>query len=129
MPNDEALKVVELVSRRERHGLRIWAILTGALWTITAAYLAVLILGYLVFVHPVVDELLIGGEPPATSHRAHADAFITGLKALLYWPLTLIAAAGCTMAFTIVSRRTTLRLIHESLADISDQLRQLAQAP
>ena len=124
-----ARPVAELIVRRERRRVGAWAVTTAVLWAITGLYLLVLIFTYLSIIHPAVNELLTGGELSPQSRQEHATAIIGGLKALCWWPILLIVAAGCTTWFTLASRRATLRQIQASLAQISDQLRQMAREP
>ncbi len=119
--------IVDLITARERKRVQRWAILTVALWLITALYFAVLLWGYLVFVHPAIQELLAHDEPDPQRFKTHMRVLITGLTALLYWPALLLLAAGCTTWFTIVSRRATLRQIQASLAQIADHLQGLRE--
>ncbi len=114
--------IVDLITTREKKRVRRWAILTVALWLITALYFAVLLWAYLVFVHPAIHELLSHDEPDPQRFKTHMRVLITGLTALLYWPALLLLAAGCTTWFTIVSRKATLRQIQASLAQIADHL-------
>ncbi len=119
--------IVDQITARERRRVRRWAILTVALWLMTALYFAVLLWGYLVFVHPAIQELLAHDEPDPQRFKTHMRVLITGLTALLYWPALLLLAAGCTTWFTIVSRRATLRQIQASLAQIADHLQGLRE--
>jgi hypothetical protein len=120
--------IVDQISARERKRVRRWAILTVALWLITAMYFAVLLWGYLVFVHPAIQELLARDEYDPERFKTHMRVLIAGLTALLYWPASLLLAAGCTTWFTIISRRATLRQIQASLAQIGEHLRSLSES-
>ncbi len=126
--NLTAPTIVDLITARERKRVRRWAILTVALWLITALYFAVLLWGYLVFVHPAIQELLAHDEPDPQRFKTQMRVLIGGLTALLYWPALLLLAAGCTTWFTIVSRRATLRQIQASLAQIADHLQGLRES-
>jgi hypothetical protein len=136
MPNEEqrqdesdARPVAEAIVRRERWRVRLWATATAGLWVVTTAYLLILVLTYLVLLHPVVNELVTGSEMSDRARQEFATAIIDWVRALLWWPVTLIVAAAATTWFTLASRRATLRQIQASLAAISAQLRQLAPGP
>jgi hypothetical protein len=122
-----ALTIVDLITTRERKRVRRWALLTIAFWLIAASYFAVLLWAYLVFVHPAMQELLTHSEPDPLRFKTHMRVLISGLTALLYWPASLLLAAGCTTWFTIVSRRATLRQIQASLAQIADHLQSMRE--
>ncbi len=96
---------------------------------ITAAYLLILVFTYLVLLHPAVNEFVTGGEMSDRARQDFATAIIDWIWALLWWPITLIVAAGATTWFTLASRRATLRQIQTSLAQISAQLTRLAPEP
>ncbi|MHC4100316.1 MAG: hypothetical protein ACYTGY_01805 [Planctomycetota bacterium] len=121
--------MAETIVRRERRRMGAWAVVTSAFWVVTAAYLLILVFSYLAFVHPAVNELLTGGELSPQARQDYAAVIIGGLKALLWWPITLIAAAACTTLFTLASRRATLRQIQASLVEISEQLKQIVPEP
>ncbi len=117
--------IVDQVTACERKRVQRWAILTVALWLITALYFAVLLWAYLVFVHPAIHEVLAHDEPAPQRFKTQMRILITGLTALLYWPALLLLAAGSTTWFTIISRRATLRQLQASLAQIADHLQSL----
>jgi hypothetical protein len=124
-----APRVAEAVMRRQRRWVWAWAIATAALWAITALYLLVLVGIYLVLVHPAVNELLTGGELGPVAQQEINTLIVNTVKALFLWPVALTAAAICTILFTLASRRATLRQIQASLAEISAQLKQMAEQP
>lgn len=118
---------VERVMRRERWRVRRWAIATAALWIITAAYLLGMLLVYAVFLHPRVHEHFTSAPDLAERGEPGMMGMLVLLKASLWWPALLFAAAVCTTLFTLASRRATLRQIQASLAEISAQLHELAK--
>jgi hypothetical protein len=118
---------VERVMRRERRRVRWWAIVTVALWVITAAYLLGLIVFYAVFLHPRFHEFFTAPDIDAEFMKPGMMALFTLLKAVLWWPAILFAAAVSTTLFTLASRRATLRQIQTSLAEISAQLKSLKE--
>jgi hypothetical protein len=116
------------VIRRERRRVRWWAAATAAAWIVTALYFLVLLWAYMVFIHPYLHEFLTNPEIRDEVRTEHAYVLIGGLKALLFWPVLLLLAAGCTTLFTLAARRATLRQIQHSLAEISAQLKGLTTA-
>jgi hypothetical protein len=132
MPNEEkrqdesdARPVAESIVRRERCRVRLWATLTAGLWLLTSAYLLTLVFTYMLLFHPAVNEFVTGGEMNDRARQDFAGAIIDWLWALLWWPITLVVAAAGSIWFTLASRRATLRQIQASLAQISDQLKQM----
>jgi hypothetical protein len=133
MPNEEtrrdesdARPVAESIVRRERRRVRLWAVATTGLWVLTAAYLLILVFTYLALLHPAVNEFVTGGEMNDQARQDFAGAIIDWIWALLWWPITLVVAAGCTTWFTLASRRATLQQIQASLAQISEHIKQMA---
>ncbi|MHC4141291.1 MAG: hypothetical protein ACYSUF_05185 [Planctomycetota bacterium] len=136
MPNEEkrqdesdARSVAESIVRRERWRVRLWAAATAGLWVVTAAYLLILVFTYMLLLHPAVNEFVTGGEMNDRAREDFAAAIIDWLWALLWWPITLVVAAAGSIWFTLASRRATLRQIQASLAQISDQLKQMVPEP
>ncbi|MFQ5807551.1 MAG: hypothetical protein ACE5I3_13980 [Phycisphaerae bacterium] len=124
-----ASPLVDRIVRRERWRVRWWAIATAALWIITAAYLLGLLWFYAVFIHPVMHEYFTSEYVAPDAMKPHMLVVIALLKALLWWPGLLFAAAVCTTFLTLASRRATLRQIQASLTEISVQLKALASKP
>jgi hypothetical protein len=121
--------IVDEITRRERRRVRVWAIASGALWVLAAAYLLGLLWFYVCFLHPVFHEYFTSGEINPDVIKPRMTLVITLLKALLWWPGLLFLAAASTTLFTLASRRATLRQIQASLAEISAQLKGLAAKP
>jgi hypothetical protein len=124
-----ATPIVDQIARRERRRVRCWAVATGVLWIVTAAYLLGLLCVYMVFLHPRFNEFLTSEKTGPAQMQEFAPVFISWLKALLVWPLLLFAAAACTTIFTLASRRATLRQIQSNLTQISEQLKALTGKP
>ncbi len=121
---------VEAVIRRERRRVRWWAVATAVLWGLAALYFFGLLLAYLTWLHPVVNEFVTSKElDPAGVMQPRMMVVTKLLIAMLYWPAFLCVAAACTLFFTLASRRATLKQIQVSLADISEQLRRLSEKP
>jgi hypothetical protein len=136
MPDEEqrraesdARPMAESIVRRERWRVRLGAAVTAGLWVATAAYLLILVYSYLYLLHPVVNELLTGGELNERTRQDFSVAIITWFRALAWWPITLVVAAAAATWFTLASRRATLRQIQASLTDISEQLRRMVPEP
>ena len=122
-----AMPDVDRIMRRERWRVRAWAAATVVAWLLTAFYLFGLVGFYVTFIHPVMHEYFTSTQPVSPGViEPRMRVIILLLKALLYWPLALTAAAACTTGFILASRRATLRQIQASLAEISAQVRQLA---
>jgi hypothetical protein len=121
--------MAESIARRGRRRVRFWAAAAGGLWVVTAAYLLILVFLYLLFLNPPVHALLTGCELGEQARENFAAAIIDWLRALLWWPATLVVAAAGTIWFTLASRRATLRQIQAGLADISAQLERMAAGP
>lgn len=118
--------IVDEITRRERRRVCIWAIATGVLWVLAAAYLLALLWFYMCFLHPIIHEYFTSGDLDPNEIKPPLNVMITLLKALLWWPGLLFLAAASTTLFTLASRRATLRQIQASLAEISEQLRDLS---
>lgn len=115
---------VERIILRERKRVRWWAIATAGLWIITAALFFAICYVYMVFVNPLVVELLTASNENWGQLRS---ATFYGLSALLVWPILLFLSAACTTGFILASRRATLRQIQADLARITEQLKALAE--
>jgi hypothetical protein len=62
---------------------------------------------------------------PVQSMKPHFALLANLVRAALGWPVLLFAAAASTTAFTLTSRRATLRQIQASLAEIGAEMRRL----
>jgi cytoskeletal protein RodZ len=118
---------VEQIVRRQRRYVRYWAIATALLWIIAVAYLLGLLSFYAVFIHPIIHEYFTTPDVDVNAVKPPLAVALVLLKAVLWWPALLLAAAACTTAFTLASRRATLRQIHASLTEISSQLKELSR--
>ena len=121
-----ATPIVDRITLRERRRMRWWMIVTVAAWCLTALYFLALLWTYAVLIHPVLNEFLTNAEYRQTDLHHHTRTMVICLKALLLWPALLLVAAGCTTAFTMASRRATLRQIQASLELIADRLKELS---
>lgn len=121
--------IVDEITRHERRRVRRWAIATGVLWVLAAAYLLGLVWFYAVFLHPIFHDYFTSGDLNPDEIKPPMTVMITLLKVLLWWPGLLFLAAASTTLFTLASRRATLRQIQASLAQISAQLERLAATP
>jgi hypothetical protein len=117
------------IIRRERWRVRLWATATIGLWIATAFYLFGLLWFYAMMIHPVINEFFTTDYVDPSAMKPRMAVIAKLLLAALYWPALLVLAGTCTLFFTLASRRATLRQIQAHLADISAQLRELAQRP
>ena len=117
------------IIRRERRRVRCWAIATVGLWVVTALYLFGLLWFYAMIIHPVIHEFFTTEDVDPGAMKPRMEIIAKLLLAMLYWPALLVLAGTCTLFFTLASRRATLRQIQAQLADISTQLREMAQRP
>jgi hypothetical protein len=117
--------IVDEVTRRERRRVRVWAVATGVLWVLAAAYLLGLLWFYVCFLHPVFHEYFTRADVTPEAMQPRMRVVFMLLKALLWWPGLLFLAAASTTLFTLASRRATLRQIQASLAEISEQVKSL----
>lgn len=99
---------------------------TMALWITTTAYFVGLLWIHLVFVHPALHEILTLQDSPLGDQRQQGTFVVWELTAFMLWPILLFLAATCTIAFTLVSRKATLRQIQTGLSEISEQIRLLS---
>lgn len=113
------------IQRAQRRRVLIWGVLTAVLWVLAAAFLVAWLYSYLVYLHPIFNELLTGGPVPPEGVRLTAPWLIVWLKVLLWWPVLLLAAGGSTVGLLLYSRRVTLRQIQQNLAQISAALERL----
>lgn len=113
---------IQDVVHRENRRMALWTATTAVLWVVTAAYFIALWLCYMVFVHPVLHELLSEEELNAALLDNVKEVLLIGLRAVVVWPILLLVSASCTTWLVLTSRRSTLRQIQANLALISDQL-------
>ncbi|MEW6746263.1 MAG: hypothetical protein AB1486_26275 [Planctomycetota bacterium] len=118
------------VIARERLRVRLWAIATIVLWTLTAAMVIVTLIAYTTFIHPALVHSL---QQLASDSKA-SDRLVPLTWALFYgswtvvvvWSGLLLLAAASTVRLVFITRRATLSQIRESLAEISEQIRKLS---
>jgi hypothetical protein len=114
--------------RRERLRMGLWTGATLFLWGLAATACIANMMGFMVFFYPLLTQMV-----QESTKRPDHGRFVMGVLAdyLFYaniiWPLLLTAAAACTVLFILRSRRATLRQIQASLAEISAEVRQLAE--
>jgi hypothetical protein len=104
----------------------VWAAATASLWVITTLYLFGLLWFYAIFLHPSIHEFITTEHVTPEAMKLRMSLVARLLLASLPWPGLLLLASTCTLFFTLASRRATLRQIQTSLADISAQMRELA---
>jgi hypothetical protein len=134
----EAERVAAEVRRREARRVRSLSVLTIALWIISVFLIAALALPALAKMKQVGIALQQPGpDGKPLSAQAIADLLALTLPGLLAVGvlmlgmalLTGLLASICTVALSLTIRRVTLRQISESLARISDQIRDAKTPP
>ena len=130
--------------RRQQRWLKTLAGIALGFWVLTVAGGVAILVCYTVFVQPKEKQLMrdmelrqqaaINGTPPPTPITAEQ---VQGIQVTMSWVIMkgVLIVTGCllllsigtvlTLALVIANRRVTLRQINHSLAQISDQLRQL----
>ena len=108
------------------------AALTVVLWSAVALGAACYCWCFMTYTYPLVKFL---ATATTESRLALSDAVwnelqITGEATLVgtyVWAVLVVMAAVCTVLFILASRRATLRQIHGSRAELSQQLRTLSE--
>lgn len=128
--DSKAIRDAEL--RREQSGARRWAIGATAMWILVAGLLGLIHWAALVFVYPK----LIHTWTEAAGLTEDANRELTGALATIVqmataahiiWAVLLLLASAMTIKLVLASRRATLGQIQASLAEMSEQLGELAQ--
>ncbi len=125
----------ERLPKRVRHAKQTaWflAALTVALWAAVALGAACYCWCFMTYIFPLL-KLLATASPDtqaALSDVVWNELQLTGEATLVgtyLWAVLVVMAAVCTVLFILASRRATLRQIHGSLAELSDQLRAISE--
>jgi hypothetical protein len=134
---DDLRPIVEQVARRDRRRIRLLASATIALWVLAILFVPAV---FLPLAAKIKYHLIVLGELASTTHPALADVrrdsiprlveMILVVTAIMIGAmlLTSLLASICTVALALTIRRVTLRQVTASLAQISEQLRQLRRA-
>jgi hypothetical protein len=118
--------------KREQSRVRGWTIGAIAMWILVAGLLGLIHWAALVFVYPK----LIHTWTEAAGLAEDANRELTGALATIVqmataahiiWAVLLLLASAMTIKLVLASRRATLGQIQASLAEMSEQLRELAQ--
>jgi hypothetical protein len=122
-------QLTQQILERDRRRIRFLAVLTTFFWSLTAVGVVLLCPFYVMMVAPRLRAYQAGRAQLANDWNDWA----TVVDAAAYWSLactaSLLLAAICTVLLILASRRATLRQINASLVEISEQLKQLRQAP
>lgn len=128
-PSSDARDQAERVIRRDRRMVRSLTAATVVLWLLAALGVIVIHFGFLVFFLPKINELLQHPHDPKTAsqwedvvyHFSRLSVPIVSVSVS-----AMLLAALTTILLVFASRRATLRQIQASLAQISEQLRLIA---
>jgi type VI protein secretion system component VasF len=113
--------------RREQRRVGLWAALALLGWGAVAAYGVASTYFFLVFIYPKLAQFAQSESPARLDHEFTGILAYAILVSNIIWPVLLLAAAALTVVFVLKSRRATLRQIQVSLAEISAEVRQLAE--
>jgi len=117
----DAEAVVQQAIAQARRRVRAWGWAAVILWIFVGVHFFVL-RAAIIFVR------YFNYPTRLQEGRGYPDTFwVTSNIASLLWPVFLCAAALCTMQFIFVSRQATLRQIQAELADISAEIKRLAE--
>lgn len=119
-------EIAARVFRRDRLIIRILAGGTILLWAIAAAGILTFNIGFMTYLFPLIKRWAATGVADNRLPVAAVQLMYTyGSPVLTASACALILAAIGTVALILFSRRASLRQINQSLAIISDQLRDL----
>lgn len=131
-PRRLAAKVLE----RGRWHIRLLAALTVLLWLVAAAGVFWVLWAATFHLYPKQQKLMrdaaLGNIPPeevVEIQALHFQAVEICTRVLAASFIALTLAALCTVLLVMASRTVTLRQINASLAEISEQLKQLQPPP
>ena len=124
--------MLDAATRREQSRVRGWAIGATVMWILVAGLLGLIHWAAVIFVYPKLIHTwteAAGLEEDANRELTGALATIVQMAtaAHIIWAVLLLLASAMTIKLVLASRRATLRQIHESLAEMSEQLRVLAE--
>ncbi len=117
------------ILERDRRRVRLLAGLATLFWVLTAAGIVSLCPFYVMMVAPRLRAYEAGRAQLANDWEAWATVGDWAAYWILACIISLLLAAVCTVLLVLLSRRATLRQINASLAEISEQLKQLGQLP
>ena len=124
-----ARPLTDRVLARDRRRVRLLAGLAALFWLLAAAGVVAFCPFYVMNVAPRLRAYHAGRAQLQNDWEAWARVGEWAAYLSLACVLSLFLAAVCTLLLVLFSRRATLRQINASLADISEQLRQLRDAP
>jgi hypothetical protein len=127
VPGADPLQLTQKILKRDRWSMRLLTGLATFFWILASAGLVVLVSFYLVMVTPRLKAYAAGRAQLENDWNDWAYAVNLAGGSILVCIVTLLLAAVSTMLLILLSRRATLRQINASLAEISEQLKQLRQ--
>ncbi|HEV3166778.1 MAG TPA: hypothetical protein VGZ22_22315 [Isosphaeraceae bacterium] len=129
----DARELTRKILARDRRRVRILTCFTGFLWTLAALTILLSLYAFLV-VSPEHRQFMYGAghKPHAAPDLEHMQRIYYVLieKAMVHVVFSVVAltlAAFGTIILIFASHRATLRQVNASLAEISEQLKQLRQ--
>lgn len=122
-------QLTQKILKRDRRSIRLLTGLATFFWILASAGLVGLVSCYLVIVTPRLRAYAAGRAQLANDWNDWAYAVDIAGGSMLACIVTLLLAAVSTMLLILISRRATLRQINASLAEISEQLKQLRSGP
>jgi hypothetical protein len=122
-------QLTQRILERDRRRIRLLVGLAALFWLLTAAGVICLCPFYVLMVAPRLHAYQAGRAQLANDWNDWAMVGHWAAYWILACILSLLLAAICTVLLILLSRRATLRQINASLAEISEQLRQLRQLP
>jgi hypothetical protein len=121
-------QVAREVVRRDQRWIRALAAAVTLLWVLAAAGAVWLLCFYQIQIAPRLRAYAAGRAQLQNDWDKWALVGDWAAWSVLAFMLALLLAAVCTVGLILLSRRATLRQINASLAEISQQLRQLRPA-
>ena len=121
--------MTEKVLARDRRRIRLLAGLAALFWVLTTAGVVAFCPFYVLQVAPRLRAYHEGRKQLQDDWDAWAMVGEWAAYLSLACVVSLLLAAVCTLLLVLFSRRATLRQINARLAEISEQLRQLRDAP
>jgi hypothetical protein len=131
----DARQQVWRVLERDRRRVRFLTVLTTLIWLVAFVLILIVLVNFgLLFPQQakLIHDIEAGTVTPDQrddAQRLLLVAFQKGTLVIAFSVTVLTVAAFCTVLLTLASRRATLRQVNASLAEISEQLKQLRPPP
>ena len=114
------------VIRQAKRRLRSFGIVAIVLWVLTTAASVLAVRSFFVFIYPILAEWALTVEPAGIDGRVQLIPRLCMIATYVCVGLLGLAALA-TVLLIGESRKSTLRQIRASLADISAELKELSQ--